>query len=96
MNINPKWAGRHKFRPGALVPLARAQALAAIARGGKRPHHMPYTPRDLSDDQIHDVERLLRVRGLKRKHIALMCGCSVRLINRYFPQAEYPYLPLPP
>lgn len=71
--------------------MARLQTDRARARGGKTKRF--YTPRDLDNDQLHDVERLLPVHGLKRRHIALMCDTSVRLINRYFPKAEFPELP---
>lgn len=82
---------RRQFQPGELCHMARLQADRARARGGKvkRIH----TPRDLSYNQLHDVERLLPIHGLKRRHIALMCDTSVRLINRYFPRAEFPELP---
>lgn len=95
-----RWGVSRQLQPGTLVGFARYQADQRRANGGpKRVVYrgsVPYVPIDLTDQQLHEVERLLKVRGLKRKHIALMCACSSRLINLYFPPAEFPYLPLPP
>jgi hypothetical protein len=96
LNPLPSWRKSRKIAPGDVVPFARWQAAKGrkprvVYRGSK-----PYVPRDLTNDQLHDVERLLRVTGLKRRHIAAMCDCSVRLINRYFPDPQPADLPLTP
>lgn len=83
---------RHRFQPGQLVPVAQFQA----RRGGEKSarYRGVKLPREMTADQFLDVARLLKVRGLNYRHIAVMCDVTIPMICRHFPFGSA--LDLPP